>query len=506
MLVTSKKIFEDAIEQHYAIPAPNFFDFSSANTYVRIAEELKRPLILAFAQAHIKFLSLEDAAMIGKYLANKAKIPIVLHLDHGTEENIIKKAIDLGFTSVMIDASEDIFEENIRKTKNIVAYAHSKGAVVEAELGHVGSGQNYENHHLTDSIYTDPQAVQRFVEETSVDSLAVSIGTAHGFYKGEPKLNFDCLKEIREKTTVPLVLHGGSSSGDVNLHRCAVEGIAKINIFTDFVTAAMSAIHREETNDYLEMKNRVEKEMAAILAHYYQVLGGREWRKEIRAPFFCVNPKAYLYGESAVEFALLVDQLAKKYDVDIFFSVQHVDAKRIADITNHLIITVQHMDSLAVGRGMGYILPEALVEAGVQATFINHAEHPVTYKEMRKIVQRGKELGIKTLVCADSLEEGRAAALLEPTIIVCEPSELIGTGKTSDSCYMEQTNQAIKAIAPNVQVLQAAGISTPENVLAALQSGADGTGGTSGIVCAKNPEKILTEMLQVIADYRGGKR
>lgn len=127
-------------------------------------------------------------------------------------------------------------EENIRRSKAIAAYAHERGVVVEAEIGHVGSGTSYEFKEASDTIYTETNEAIRFAKETGVDSLAISIGTAHGQYKGTPKINFERLKEIHEALSIPLVLHGGSSSGDENLGKCAQEGINKINIFTDFIS------------------------------------------------------------------------------------------------------------------------------------------------------------------------------------------------------------------------------------------------------------------------------
>lgn len=269
MLVTSKELFNRAQKEQFAIPAANFFDLDSARSYVNVAERMNKPLILAFAQAHMDMMSLEEAALIGNYLAKKAQVPVVLHLDHGQDEKIIKQAIELGFSSVMIDASLDSFAENVRRSKAISDYAHERGVVVEAEIGFVGSGLNYENHDHSDSIYTEVTDAVRFVEETNVDSLAVSIGTAHGFYKGTPKISFDRLAELREAVKTPLVLHGGSSSGDENLHRCATEGISKINIFTDFITAAMKTIERESPTDYVRLKNLANQAMENTLEHYY---------------------------------------------------------------------------------------------------------------------------------------------------------------------------------------------------------------------------------------------
>lgn len=276
MLVSSKELYKIAEENNFAIPATNFIDLDSARTYVETAEKLKKPLILAFAESHMELISLEEAALIGKYLAEKSKMPVVLHLDHGETEEVIKKAIELGFSSVMIDASRDSIEENIRKTKSIVEYAHSKNVVVEAEIGHVGSGVNYETPEETDSIYTEVEDAIRFVEETNVDSLAVSIGTAHGFYKGTPKINFERLAEIHEAVSVPLVLHGGSSSGDENLEKCATSGISKINIFTDFLTAAIQKINAEKPEDYIQLKGMANTGMEETLTHYFNVFHTEE--------------------------------------------------------------------------------------------------------------------------------------------------------------------------------------------------------------------------------------
>lgn len=272
MLVTSKEMFKKAQEGGYAIPAPNFIDLESLRWHVETAEKLNVPLILPLAEAHIgENITLEDAALVGKKYAAAAKVPVALHLDHGTDPEIIKKAVDLGFTSVMIDASMESFEENVRRTKEIIAYAHARGAVVEAEIGHVGAGENYENHDESDSQYTTVEEARRFVEETGVDSLAISIGTAHGMYKGIPEINFDRLKEIAAAIDTPLVLHGGFSSGDENLKKCAVNGISKINIFSDLLAAAMKALEEAPPKTYLDVKALSKKGMQDCLEHYYSV-------------------------------------------------------------------------------------------------------------------------------------------------------------------------------------------------------------------------------------------
>lgn len=273
MLVTSTKLFQEAQKKSFAIPATNFIDLDSVRTFVKTAEKLKKPLILPFAQSHQSVISLEEAALLGKYFADKSDMPVVLHLDHGEDFDFIEQAIQLGFTSVMIDASQDTLSENIRKTKEIVKLAHANKVVVEAEMGHVGSGVNYENHDQTDSIYTEVNDAVRFVEETNVDSLAVSIGTAHGYYKGEPHINFERLSEITSAVSVPLVLHGGSSSGDDNLAKCAQNGICKINIFTDFISGALESIRQENPDDYFSLKQLSNETMEKILTHYFDVFG-----------------------------------------------------------------------------------------------------------------------------------------------------------------------------------------------------------------------------------------
>ena len=277
MLVTSKELFKKAQEGKVAIPAPNFIDLESLRWHVETAERHNLPLILALAEAHIgENITLEDAALVGKKYAEEAKVPVVLHLDHGTTPEVIKKAIDLGFSSVMIDASQDTFEENVRKTKEIIDYAHPKGVVVEAEIGHVGAGENYENHETSDSQYTTVEEAKRFAEETGVDSLAISIGTAHGMYKGIPEINFDRLKEIAAAVDTPLVLHGGSSSGDANLNRCATNGITKINIFSDLLVAAKEEIDNNKPETYLDVKALSKQGMQKCLEHYYAVFETRE--------------------------------------------------------------------------------------------------------------------------------------------------------------------------------------------------------------------------------------
>ena len=148
--------------------------------------------------------------------------------------------------------------------------------------------------------------------------------------------------------------------------------------------------------------------------------------RQIKAPFLIVNPKSYLYGEKSLQLALAADRAAEQYGIDIFFTCPYSDLRLIKEHTKHLILTAQHMDSLVPGRGMGYVLPEALRDAGVEAVFLNHAEHPLTVNELYKTMKRAEEMGIATIVCADSVAEGIALSRLHPTVILCEPTDLIG--------------------------------------------------------------------------------
>ena len=176
-------------------------------------------------------------------------------------------------------------------------------------------------------------------------------------------------------------------------------------------------------------------------------------KRNIRTPFFVVNPKVYLYGEGSLALALEADKLAAEYDVDIFFTAQACDLSMIAKATKHLIITAQHMDGILPGKGMGSVLPEAIKNAGAEATFLNHAEYSLSISQLVNAVRRAKELDIIVLVCADSPEEARAIAELHPDIMICEPTSLIGSGNASDSEYKRRTNDSVRAVSPNTLVV-----------------------------------------------------
>lgn len=223
---------------------------------------------------------------------------------------------------------------------------------------------------------------------------------------------------------------------------------------------------------------------------------------KIRRPFFIVNPKSYLYGDDAMKMAKISDKLAEKYDIDCIFTGQLVDLPEIAKETKHLIITAQHMDSLKPGRGMGHVLPEALVHQGIKAVVLNHAEKPLTIAELDMTIKRAKEVGLITIVCSDTVEQCKAIAELNPDVMIYEPDSLIGTGNSSNEDYIQSTTEAVRAVNPNILIMQAAGVSTGADVEKIMKLGADGTGGTSGIIKAPSWEGKISEMMEALVKFK----
>lgn len=235
MLVSTKYLLEDAKKNNYAVPAITIIDEHTLRGVMRAIEEMQIPCILQCGKTK-ENIDVYGNQMI--YLAKNASVPVAINLDHGANIEMVKYAIDAGFTSVMIDGSKLPYEENVRVVKEVVDYAHYYGIPVEAELGHVGNGADYNNREQIKSLFTDPDQAYEFIKETGIDSLAVAIGTAHGEYVGTPKIDFERLEELSKKLPVPLVLHGGSGTGKENLKKCAELGINKINLCTDLHKAA----------------------------------------------------------------------------------------------------------------------------------------------------------------------------------------------------------------------------------------------------------------------------
>ena len=215
-------------------------------------------------------------------------------------------------------------------------------------------------------------------------------------------------------------------------------------------------------------------------------------------PFLVVNPKSYLYGEKSLALAKAADDAAEKFGLTIFFTCPFADIRLIKANTQNIIVTAQHMESLKPGRGMGHILPESLKAAGADATFLNHAENPMTLAEISKTIQRAKELEILTIVCADSVAEGQAVAEFAPDILLCEPTDLIGTGKTADDSYTLEVCRRISKINTDVAIMIASGVTTAEDCYRVIKLGADGTGATSGILKAPDPAVRIAEMAAAV--------
>lgn len=231
--------------------------------------------------------------------------------------------------------------------------------------------------------------------------------------------------------------------------------------------------------------------------------------RKIRTPFFSINPKSYIYGDRVLEIARYADRLAEENDIDVMMTAQLIDIPRIKAETKHLILCAQHMDGIVPGRGMGYVLPEALVAAGVEAVILNHAEKQMTLRELVNAVKRAQELGLLVTVCVDTEEECRAVATLKPDMMICEETSHIATGVTSDISYMVATRNAIREISPDTIVLQGAGIRTGDDVYRAIMAGSGGGGGTSGIVAVSDPFKVMDEMVAAVVrakeELKGGK-
>lgn len=222
----------------------------------------------------------------------------------------------------------------------------------------------------------------------------------------------------------------------------------------------------------------------------------------ITGPFLIVNPKAYLGGSDTLRLALLTDELAARFGIDVIFTAQHADLRMVAERTRNLCVTAQHMDPIVKGRGMGHVLPESLVEAGAGAVVLNHAEHQLSLATLDATMERAREVGLATVVCADTDAQCRAIATMGPDIMICEPTAAIGTGTMDAGNYIERTTRIVKDVDPGILVIQAAGVTGADDIARVLAQGADGSGGTSGIVKHPDWRQVLTEMFTVIAEHK----
>lgn len=231
MLVTTKKMLLEAQKNHYAVGAFNVENMEMVQAVIAAAEEMHSPIIIQTTPSTLKYASPELYLANVKALANKAEVPIAIHLDHGNSFELAMQTFRCGYTSIMIDGSQKPFEENIALTSAVVKAAHAANISVEAELGTVGGKEDSLDNG--EGGYTDPSKAKEFVERSGCDSLAVAIGTAHGVYKHAPKLDLNRLSAIREAVDIPLVLHGTSGVDDEVVKECVQRGICKVNYATD---------------------------------------------------------------------------------------------------------------------------------------------------------------------------------------------------------------------------------------------------------------------------------
>ena len=271
-LVTTKDLMLDAQKNHYAIGAFNAENMEMVQAIIAAAEELRAPVIVQTTPGTLKHASPAMFHAMVAAAASEASVPVVMHLDHGSSYELAMQAFRAGYTSVMIDGSHHVFEENIEITKSVVRACHAAGIPVEAELGKVG-GKDDDLDGGNGNGYTVPSEAAEFAERTGVDSLAVAIGTAHGVYKGTPKLDMERLSEIRKVVSVPLVLHGTSGVPDDAVRECVARGMCKVNYATDlriafskglkeylakdpevFDPKKYSAVGREYVKEYVKSK------------------------------------------------------------------------------------------------------------------------------------------------------------------------------------------------------------------------------------------------------------
>lgn len=255
MLVNLNEVLKKAQNEKYAVGLFNTTDTDMLEAVIGAAEELNSPVIIGTAEVLLPYGELKLIAPALVSAAKNAKVPVVVHYDHGLIFDRCMEALRLGFSSVMFDGSTTPYADNIRATREIVKISHAFGATVEGEIGHVGEAAS-EDNLLTD-MYTTPEEAVKYVDDTGVDALAVAIGSAHGVYKKKPMLNIDRLKKIRSALDTPLVLHGGSGLSDDDFKNTVREGIAKVNIFTDLCLAGEKSIKESVllNNGYLKMRN-----------------------------------------------------------------------------------------------------------------------------------------------------------------------------------------------------------------------------------------------------------
>lgn len=273
MLVNLNEVLKKAQKGKYAVGLFNTTDTDMLQAVIEAAEESNSPVILGTAEVLLPYGELKLIAPSVIAAAKRAKVPVVVHYDHGLTFDRCIEVLKLGFSSIMFDGSAKPYEQNIVETREMVKIAHAFGATVEGEIGHVGEAAK-EDNLLTD-MYTTPEETKAYLEATGVDALAVAIGSAHGVYKKKPMLNIERLKEISSAVKVPLVLHGGSGLSDDDFKNTIRNGIAKVNIFTDLCLAGERAMKdgEEKKLGYLETRNLKVEYIKEAVKHKMTLFG-----------------------------------------------------------------------------------------------------------------------------------------------------------------------------------------------------------------------------------------
>ncbi len=270
MLVTLNDILPAAQKEHYAVGLFNTIDTDMLEAAISAAEEMRSPIIIGTAEILLPYGELQLIAPSVISAAKRASVPVVVHYDHGLTFDRCMEALKLGFSSIMFDGSAGDTAENLAATREIVKIAHSFGASVEGEIGHVGNADSNDGDN--DNMYTSPEEAVEFVKATGVDALAVAIGTAHGAYKTKPRLDISRLAQIRSAVDTPLVLHGGSGLSDDDFKNTIANGIAKVNIFTDLCIAGTEAAKNAE-GSYLEIRNEKVKAIKSAVINKMILFG-----------------------------------------------------------------------------------------------------------------------------------------------------------------------------------------------------------------------------------------
>ena len=276
MYVSMRGMLERANQGNYAVMAINCFNIETARAVITAAQTLRAPIIVNIVQEHmVNHCDSNLIAPVVRKLAERASVEVALNFDHGEDIGLLKKALVDGYSSVMVDASRYDLEGNIRMTKEIVDFAKQFDASVEGEIGCMGASEG--GNYTDEAMKTNPEDAFRFATETGIDALAISIGTSHGNYPEGyvPEFDFKVLKKIKELTHMPLVLHGGSGSGDENIKKCVEYGINKINVGCDFMNANVASIKRqlEENPDinYWVMMHQVEIDSQELVKKYIRL-------------------------------------------------------------------------------------------------------------------------------------------------------------------------------------------------------------------------------------------